>query len=89
LRTFFRFEVQSHEGSSSDKGVWDDQGHWDLFREQIGEGTYYPQLVRRVEITQIPTTIYDPTYSAHSYGFHPNRQGHDAVREARSYMKDG
>ena len=40
-------------------------------------------------IAQVLTTIYDPTFSEHSYGFRPNRRGHDAVREARSYIKDG
>ena len=40
-------------------------------------------------IAQVLTNIYDPTFSAHSYGFRPNRRGHDAVREARSYIKQG
>ena len=34
-------------------------------------------------IAQVLTTIYDPTFSEHSYGFRPNRRGHDAVRKAR------
>ena len=40
-------------------------------------------------IAQVLTNIYDPTFSEHSYGFRPNRRGHDAVREARSYIKQG
>ena len=40
-------------------------------------------------IAQVLTQIYDPTFSYHSYGFRPNKRGHDAVRQARSYIKEG
>src|SRR5690625_3589852 len=40
-------------------------------------------------IAQVLTQIYDPTFSDHSYGFRPNKRGHDAVRKARSYLKEG
>ena len=40
-------------------------------------------------IAQVLTTIYDPTFSEHSYGFRPNRRGHDAVREAKGYIEKG
>ena len=40
-------------------------------------------------IAQVLTTIYDPTFSEHSYGFRPNRRGHDAVREAKGYIEEG
>jgi group II intron reverse transcriptase/maturase len=40
-------------------------------------------------IAQVLTTIYDPTFSEHSYGFRPNRRGHDAVREAKGYIEGG
>src|SRR5690625_1260236 len=40
-------------------------------------------------IAQVLTQIYDPTFSAQSYGFRPNKRGHDAVRKARSYIKEG
>jgi RNA-directed DNA polymerase len=31
-------------------------------------------------ITQVLVPIIDPTFSANSYGFRPNRRGHDAVK---------
>lgn len=40
-------------------------------------------------ITQILVPIFDPTFSKHSYGFRPNKRGHDAVRQAKEYIKEG
>lgn len=40
-------------------------------------------------IAQVLTKIFDPTFSNHSYGFRPGRRGHDAVREAKGYIKEG
>uniref|UniRef100_UPI001FEB466F reverse transcriptase domain-containing protein n=1 Tax=Paenibacillus tengchongensis TaxID=2608684 RepID=UPI001FEB466F len=40
-------------------------------------------------IAQVLTKIFDPTFSDHSYGFRPGRRGHDAVREAKDYIKEG
>lgn len=40
-------------------------------------------------LAQVMTPMFDPNFSEHSYGFRPNRRGHDAVREARAYMKEG
>ncbi|WP_226671185.1 group II intron reverse transcriptase/maturase [Metabacillus litoralis] len=40
-------------------------------------------------ITQILTPIFDPTFSTQSYGFRPNKRGHDAVKEAKGYIEDG
>lgn len=40
-------------------------------------------------ITQVLTPLFDPTFSEHSYGFRPQRRGHDAVRKAREYMREG
>jgi len=33
--------------------------------------------------------IFDPPFSAHSYGFRPGRSAHDAVRAAQSYVQAG
>src|SRR5690625_859794 len=40
-------------------------------------------------IAQVLTEVYDPTFSEQSYGFRPKRRGHDAVRQAREYIKQG
>jgi len=40
-------------------------------------------------ITQVLTPLFDPQFSEHSYGFRPKRRGHDAVRKARTFMKEG
>jgi RNA-directed DNA polymerase len=40
-------------------------------------------------IAQVLNPVFDPQFSEHSYGFRPNRRGHDAVREAKQYMKEG
>lgn len=40
-------------------------------------------------IAQVLTPLFDPQFSEHSYGFRPRRRGHDAVRKAREFMKEG
>jgi RNA-directed DNA polymerase len=40
-------------------------------------------------IALVLTPIFDPTFSEHSYGFRPERKGHDAVRKAREYISEG
>jgi RNA-directed DNA polymerase len=40
-------------------------------------------------ILQVFTPIFDPTFSVHSYGFRPNKRGHDAVRQAKRYIQEG
>lgn len=40
-------------------------------------------------IAQVLTTIYDPMFSDHSYGFRPSRSAHDAVRKAKGYIQEG
>jgi group II intron reverse transcriptase/maturase len=38
---------------------------------------------------QVLTTLFEPTFSPHSYGFRPKRSAHDAVRAAQAYIRDG
>jgi RNA-directed DNA polymerase len=40
-------------------------------------------------IAQVLNPLFDPTFSEHSYGFRPNRRGHDAVRKAKEYISEG
>jgi hypothetical protein len=51
-----------------------------------------PRVVDRFiqqAIAQVLTTLFEPTFSTHSYGFRPKRSGHDAVRAAQAYIRDG
>ncbi|MEX2461109.1 MAG: group II intron reverse transcriptase/maturase [Paenibacillaceae bacterium] len=40
-------------------------------------------------IAQVLNSVFDPQFSESSFGFRPNRRGHDAVRKAKQYMKEG
>ena len=38
---------------------------------------------------QVLTPIFDPSFSASSFGFRPGCNAHQAIRQVRSYVKDG
>jgi len=40
-------------------------------------------------LLQVLMPVYDPTFSAHSYGFRPARNAHQAVRQAKEYIEAG
>jgi len=40
-------------------------------------------------ILQVLTPLFDPHFSPASYGFRPGKRGHDAVRQAREYVREG
>ncbi len=51
-----------------------------------------PTVVDRViqqAISQILTTIYEPIFSEHSYGFRPKRSAHMAMEEVLYYLNEG
>ncbi|QNF26977.1 group II intron reverse transcriptase/maturase [Metabacillus elymi] len=54
----------------------------------LGIPTVIDRFIQQA-ITQTLTPIYDPTFSENSYGFRPQRRGHDAVRKAKRYIEDG
>src|SRR5271157_3097143 len=74
--------------------------HWPAIREQLLNGSYKPQPVKRVEIPKpdggmrqlgIPTVQrrWDPEFSEHSHGFRPGRSAHQAVAKAQQYVAEG
>jgi RNA-directed DNA polymerase len=54
----------------------------------LGIPTVVDRLLQQA-IAQVLTPLFDPQFSEHSYGFRPNRRGHDAVKKAREYMTKG
>ncbi|VEF46485.1 transposase [Bacillus freudenreichii] len=54
----------------------------------LGIPTVTDRLIQQA-IAQVLTSLYDPTFSDHSYGFRPNRSAHDAIRRAKGYIQGG
>jgi RNA-directed DNA polymerase len=54
----------------------------------LGIPTVIDRFIQQA-IAQVLSRVFDPHFSQHSYGFRPNKQGHQAVRQARQYMRDG
>lgn len=54
----------------------------------LGIPTVIDRFIQQA-IAQVLNPVFDPQFSEHSYGFRPNRRGHDAVRGAKQYMKEG
>lgn len=51
-----------------------------------------PTLMDRViqqAIAQVLTPIFDPGFSASSFGFRPGRNAHQAIRQVQRHVKDG
>ena len=40
-------------------------------------------------VLQVLQPVFDPTFSAHSYGFRPGRSAHQAVAQAQEYQQEG
>jgi RNA-directed DNA polymerase len=55
---------------------------------QLGIPTVADRLVQQA-LLQVLEVIYDPTFSAGSYGFRPGRGAHDALRQASQYVAEG
>lgn len=54
----------------------------------LGIPTVTDRLIQQA-IAQVLTTLYDPTFSEHSYGFRPKRSAHGAIRKAKGYIQEG
>ncbi len=54
----------------------------------LGIPTVLDRLIQQA-LLQVLTPIFDPHFSAHSYGYRPGRRAHDAVRQARDYVREG
>lgn len=54
----------------------------------LGIPTVVDRFIQQA-IAQVLSNVYDPTFSAFSYGFRPERNGHQAIRQARTYMEEG
>jgi RNA-directed DNA polymerase len=55
---------------------------------RLGIPTVTDRMLQQA-IAQVLTPLFDPQFSESSYGFRPRRRGHDAVRKAGGYMKEG
>jgi RNA-directed DNA polymerase len=55
---------------------------------QLGIPTVMDRFLQQA-IAQVLTTLFEPRFSNHSYGFRPGRSAHDAVKQAQGYVQAG
>jgi RNA-directed DNA polymerase len=55
---------------------------------QLGIPTVLDRLIQQA-LAQALTPLFEPRFSAHSYGFRPGRSAHQAVTAAQAYIQDG
>ncbi|MDE5458542.1 maturase [Bradyrhizobium sp. CSA112] len=76
------------------------KARWPKIEDQLLQGRYQPQPVRRVRIPkpdggiqqamhQVLMPLFDPDFSKASYGFRPGRSAHDAVLATRTHVVGG
>lgn len=54
----------------------------------LGIPTVVDRFIQQA-IAQELTKVFDPIFSEHSYGFRPKRNAHQAIRRAKSYIREG
>ena len=57
-------------------------------KRQLGIPTIVDRVIQQA-IAQVLTPIFDPTFSDNSFGFRPNRNGQQAVKQVISIIKTG
>ena len=57
-------------------------------KRQLGIPTVVDRLIQQA-LHQILSPIFEPEFSANSYGFRPGRGAHDAIRKAKEYQLAG
>ncbi len=55
---------------------------------KLGIPTVVDRLIQQA-LHQVMSPIFDPRFSRSSYGFRPGRSAHDAVKQAREYVREG
>ncbi|HVH69978.1 MAG TPA: group II intron reverse transcriptase/maturase [Candidatus Dormibacteraeota bacterium] len=55
---------------------------------KLGIPTALDRLIQQM-VLQVLQRSWDPTFSAHSYGFRPGRSAHQAVAQAQQYIREG
>jgi len=55
---------------------------------KLGIPTALDRLIQQM-VLQVLQRSWDPTFSAHSYGFRPGRSGNQAVAQAQNYIAEG
>ncbi|MCM3716699.1 group II intron reverse transcriptase/maturase [Halalkalibacter oceani] len=55
---------------------------------KLGIPTVVDRLIQQA-IAQVLSKKVDATFSSNSYGFRPGKRGHDGVRKARGYVREG
>ena len=54
----------------------------------LGIPTVLDRVIQQA-LAQVLEPLFDPEFSDHSYGFRKRRGAHDAVKQARAYLKEG
>ena len=57
-------------------------------KRQLGIPTVIDRVIQQA-IAQVLTPIFDPGFSSNSFGFRPNRNGQQAVKQVQSIIKQG
>lgn len=57
-------------------------------KRKLGIPTVMDRMIQQA-LNLYLQSMYDPTFSAQSYGFRPGKRAHDAVRQAKTYINEG